>query len=93
MILSHHHPDHTMNVALFGHARVHDTWAIYQRDTWFERDADGAQLSAHVRLMTTPGIQRRDKHLLSEMKQWGWSLEHSGPMVLASPGTHRSHKS
>jgi hypothetical protein len=25
-----HHPDHTVNAALFPNARIHDHWAIYQ---------------------------------------------------------------
>ena len=60
VILSHHHPDHTMNVALFENARVHDIWAIYQRDTWIERPADGAHLSPAVRLLATPGHTAQD---------------------------------
>ena len=34
VIFSHHHPDHTLNAALFPSARFHDYWAIYQGDTW-----------------------------------------------------------
>jgi hypothetical protein len=34
VVLSHHHPDHTMNTALFPNARVHDHWAVYKDDTW-----------------------------------------------------------
>ena len=30
VIFSHHHPDHTLNAALFPRARFHDYWAIYQ---------------------------------------------------------------
>jgi len=33
VILSHHHPDHTMNIALFERARVHDTWATSPRSS------------------------------------------------------------
>ncbi len=28
VVISHHHPDHTINIALFPNARVHDHWAI-----------------------------------------------------------------
>src|SRR5690606_14713176 len=45
VIISHHHPDHTMNVGLFGAARVHDHWAIYQHDIWTSRPAEGFQVS------------------------------------------------
>ena len=37
VIFSHHHPDHTLNAALFRSARFHDVWAIYQDDVWGER--------------------------------------------------------
>jgi glyoxylase-like metal-dependent hydrolase (beta-lactamase superfamily II) len=60
VILSHHHPDHTINVGLFENARVHDTWAIYERDIWTDRPADGAELSPGVRLMATPGHTAQD---------------------------------
>ncbi len=32
VVISHHHPDHTINIALFPNARVHDHWAIYKGD-------------------------------------------------------------
>ncbi|GAA2003616.1 MBL fold metallo-hydrolase [Catenulispora subtropica] len=60
VVFSHHHPDHTLNAALFPNARFHDHWAIYQNDDWDDRDADGYQLSDHVRLMRTPGHTPED---------------------------------
>ena len=42
---SHHHPDHTLNAALFERARFHDFWAIYEADTWTDREADGFRAS------------------------------------------------
>jgi glyoxylase-like metal-dependent hydrolase (beta-lactamase superfamily II) len=55
VVFSHHHPDHTLNAALFPNARFHDHWAIYQNDDWEDRDAEGYPLSESVRLMRTPG--------------------------------------
>jgi glyoxylase-like metal-dependent hydrolase (beta-lactamase superfamily II) len=66
VVLSHHHPDHTLNVALFGRARTHDHWAIYQGDSWTDRDADGFALSPSVRLMATPGHTPQDITTLVE---------------------------
>ena len=60
VVFSHHHPDHTLNAALFAEARFHDHWAIYQGDVWTERDADGFELSADVRLRATPGHSAED---------------------------------
>ncbi|GAA3799911.1 hypothetical protein GCM10022226_19260 [Sphaerisporangium flaviroseum] len=66
VVFSHHHPDHTLNAALFPRARFHDHWAIYHDDVWERRDADGFQLSAAVRLMRTPGHTRQDITTLAE---------------------------
>ena len=60
VVFSHHHPDHTVNAALFPAARIHDHWAVYQGDRWVDRDADGVQLSPSVRLLRTPGHTRED---------------------------------
>jgi glyoxylase-like metal-dependent hydrolase (beta-lactamase superfamily II) len=55
VVLSHHHPDHTMNVGLFPNARVHDHWAHYRGDLWVDRPAEGFEVSPSVGLMETPG--------------------------------------
>src|SRR5215475_4318496 len=60
IVLSHHHPDHTLNAALFPSARVHDVWAIYYNDTWTWRAVEGALLTPSVRLIATPGHSPED---------------------------------
>ena len=60
IVLSHHHPDHTLNAALFPNARVHDVWAIYHNDTWTWRAVEGALLTPSVRLIATPGHSPED---------------------------------
>lgn len=60
VIFSHHHPDHTLNAALFPAARFHDHMAIYQNDIWEDRAADGYQVSPSITLMTTPGHTAED---------------------------------
>lgn len=60
VIFSHHHPDHTLNAALFPNARVHDHWAIYQGDRWDNRAAEGYAVSPSVRLAETPGHTAQD---------------------------------
>jgi len=60
VVFSHHHPDHTVNAALFPAARIHDHWAIYDGDLWISREADGYALSPSVRLMATPGHSAED---------------------------------
>ncbi len=58
VVLSHHHPDHTMRVGLFPDARVHDHWAWYRGDEWVDRPCDGFHVSPSVRLLHTPGHTR-----------------------------------
>ena len=60
VVFSHHHPDHTVNAALFPNARIHDHWAVYQGDRWLDRDAHGAVLAPSVRLLRTPGHTSED---------------------------------
>jgi len=60
VVFSHHHPDHTLNAALFPRARFHDVWAIYQDDSWESRPAEGYQLSPSIRLIETPGHTQQD---------------------------------
>ncbi len=60
VIFSHHHPDHTLNAALFLNARFHDYWAIYQGDSWRDRRAEGYEVSPSIRLIETPGHTPQD---------------------------------
>jgi glyoxylase-like metal-dependent hydrolase (beta-lactamase superfamily II) len=60
VVVSHHHPDHTLNVALFPEARLHDHWAWYRNDIWNSRPAEGFSLSAGIRLIETPGHTPQD---------------------------------
>src|SRR5215472_8657291 len=60
VVFSHHHPDHTLNAALFPRARFHDHWAIYRDDVWTSRDAEGFVLADGVSLIRTPGHTPED---------------------------------
>jgi glyoxylase-like metal-dependent hydrolase (beta-lactamase superfamily II) len=61
VVLSHHHPDHTLNAGLFGSARVHDHWAIYDfAGRWDDVECEGRELSPSVSLMRTPGHSAED---------------------------------
>ncbi|MDE3138803.1 MAG: MBL fold metallo-hydrolase [Acidobacteriota bacterium] len=85
VIFSHHHPDHTLNAALFAHARFHDVWATYVNDEWGER-TDVIEGAPSVRLLDTPGHTMQDISTLITTKDglvvcthlW-WSVE--GPSV------------
>ena len=65
VVLSHHHPDHTINVALFPNAAVHDHWAIYRGADWEDSDAEGRKLTESVRLTRVPGHSNEDIALLA----------------------------
>ena len=60
IVFSHHHPDHTLNAALFPNARVHDHWAVYHRNTFTRRPAEGTLITPSVRLIATPGHSSED---------------------------------
>ena len=60
VVFSHHHPDHTLNAALFSEAQFHDHWAIYKDDVWTDRPADGYEISPSVQLRATPGHTAED---------------------------------
>jgi glyoxylase-like metal-dependent hydrolase (beta-lactamase superfamily II) len=60
VVFSHHHPDHTLNAALFPAARFHDFWAIYQGDLWTSRKAEGFRISPGVTLIKVPGHSNED---------------------------------
>jgi glyoxylase-like metal-dependent hydrolase (beta-lactamase superfamily II) len=77
VIFSHHHPDHTVNAALFRAARIHDHWASYDGDLWISREADGAQLSPSVRLMATPGHTAEDITTLAATADGVYACTHA----------------
>ncbi len=60
VVISHHHPDHTILVGLFPAARVHDFQAIYKDDSWIDRPAEGYHLSPAIQLIATPGHTPQD---------------------------------
>ena len=60
IVISHHHPDHTLNIAIFPEVTVHDHWATYLHDQWTPRPAEGVQLSPGIRLLETPGHTPQD---------------------------------
>jgi len=60
VVISHHHPDHTINIALFPNARVHDHWAVYHGDSWYSRPAEGFEVAPEVSLWETPGHTPQD---------------------------------
>jgi glyoxylase-like metal-dependent hydrolase (beta-lactamase superfamily II) len=99
VIFSHHHPDHTLNAALFPKARFHDFWAIYQSDIWTRRRADGFALSPSIRLMETPGHTPQDITTMVSTSEgmvafthlwWSASTPAEDPLASDPPALHRN---
>lgn len=66
VVVTHHHPDHTVNVGLFPAAEIVDFWARYAADVWRDHPGDGHAVSEHARIILTPGHTRQDLTLLVE---------------------------
>ena len=60
VVVSHHHLDHTVNIALFPVVPVHDFQSVIDGDVFTARPADGTQLTPAVRLLATPGHTPQD---------------------------------
>jgi glyoxylase-like metal-dependent hydrolase (beta-lactamase superfamily II) len=76
VFLSHHHPDHTVNIALFPNAEVVDFWARYRDDLWLDHDGDGYRLSPRAQLWLTPGHTEEDATLVVEADDATYALTH-----------------
>ena len=98
VVLSHHHPDHTVNIALFPNARVHDHWVIYEREVWPSRPAEGFELSPAVRLVETPGhtpqdittLVETDDGLVALTHLWWHATAGSDPLATDAEALHRN---
>jgi glyoxylase-like metal-dependent hydrolase (beta-lactamase superfamily II) len=60
IVVSHHHLDHTVNIALFPVVAVHDFQSVIEADRFTRRPADGVPLTASIRLLATPGHTPQD---------------------------------
>lgn len=76
VFLSHHHPDHAINVALFPNAEVVDFWARYRSDEWLDHEGDGYRLAPNSQLWLTPGHTEEDATLLVEADDGVYALTH-----------------
>ena len=76
VFLSHHHPDHTVNCALFPNAEVVDFWARYRDDLWLDHDGDGYRLAPSSQLWLTPGHTQEDATLVVEADDAVYAMTH-----------------
>jgi glyoxylase-like metal-dependent hydrolase (beta-lactamase superfamily II) len=76
VFLSHHHPDHTVNIALFPNAEVVDFWARYRDDLWLDHEGDGYLLAPNTQLWLTPGHAEEDATLVVTADDATYALTH-----------------
>jgi glyoxylase-like metal-dependent hydrolase (beta-lactamase superfamily II) len=76
VFLSHHHPDHTINVALFPNAEVVDFWARYRDDVWLDHQGDGHLLAPNSELWLTPGHTDEDATLIVRADDGVYAMTH-----------------
>jgi hypothetical protein len=79
VVLSHHHSERRLNVALPPDARVLDHWAIHRGDQWTWRDAEGFQLTSSIKLIRTSSPRHR-LHEQSESASRVVMLVRRGPV-------------
>jgi glyoxylase-like metal-dependent hydrolase (beta-lactamase superfamily II) len=76
VFVSHHHPDHTLNVALFPNAWVIDFGSRYQNDLWLDHDGDGWAMTDKTQLWLTPGHTEEDASLIVRADDAVYALTH-----------------
>jgi glyoxylase-like metal-dependent hydrolase (beta-lactamase superfamily II) len=76
VFISHHHPDHTVNIALFPEAEVVDFWASYRGDLWTGHAGDTFVLSPRATLWRTPGHTEEDASLIVEAEDGVYAFTH-----------------
>lgn len=76
VFISHHHPDHALNVALFPNAEAVDFRARYRDDLWLDHEGDGHRLGPRTQLWLTPGHTEEDATLVVEADDAVYALTH-----------------
>lgn len=75
VFVSHHHPDHTVNIALFPNAEVVDFWGRYRGDTWHDHP-DGYELAPGIKVIHSPGHTDEDASLVVDTREGTYVLTH-----------------
>ena len=101
VVFSHHHPDHTVNAALFPAAKIHDHWATYDGDLWIGRDPGDFALTPSVWLVPAPGHTAEDIATLAATPAgvyacthawWGPDGPAEDPLATAAPALRASRE-
>ena len=75
VFISHHHPDHTVNIALFPNAEVVDFWARYKGDLWQDH-GDAYDIAPGITVLRTPGHTEEDASLMVKTEAGTYVLTH-----------------
>jgi glyoxylase-like metal-dependent hydrolase (beta-lactamase superfamily II) len=75
IFISHHHPDHTVNITLSPNAEVVDFWGMYKGDLWRDH-GDGYEIAPSVNVLRTPGHTEEDALLMVEIAEGIYVLTH-----------------
>ncbi len=75
VFISHHHPDHTINIGLFSNAEVIDFWGKYKGDIWQDHK-DGYELAPGIKVLRTPGHTKEDASLVVETEKGVFVFTH-----------------
>jgi glyoxylase-like metal-dependent hydrolase (beta-lactamase superfamily II) len=75
IFISHHHPDHTINIAMFPNAEVVDFWAKYKNDLW-EDHPDNYEIAPGITVMKTPGHTKEDASLIVKTAKGIYAFTH-----------------
>lgn len=75
IFISHHHIDHTVNIALFPNAEVVDFWGRYKGDLWCDHE-DNYEIASGVKVLRTPGHSEEDASLLVETPEGIYVMTH-----------------
>jgi glyoxylase-like metal-dependent hydrolase (beta-lactamase superfamily II) len=75
IFISHHHPDHTVNIALFPNAEVVDFWASYRGDLWRDH-AEEYDIVPGITVLRTPGHTEEDASLIVRADDGTYVLTH-----------------
>jgi glyoxylase-like metal-dependent hydrolase (beta-lactamase superfamily II) len=76
VFVSHHHLDHTLNIALFPNAEVVDFESRFRDDLWLDHDGDGYRISPRATVWQTPGHTEQDASLIVEADGGVYAMTH-----------------
>ncbi|MBI3330206.1 MAG: MBL fold metallo-hydrolase [Nitrospinae bacterium] len=85
VFISHHHPDHTVNIALFPNAEVVDFWATYKGDLWQDHAAE-YDIVPGITVLRTPGHTEEDASLIVRTDAGTYVLTHLWWLEDMTPG-------